>query len=76
MCLCNIYLQMVTAAVDVNHSEQFMEALNKELFSVAAVQKKKIISWYTGLSTGIRVIKGLLWIYTIVAKNTVITWSS
>lgn len=40
MCLCNIYLQTVTAAVDVNHSEQFMEALNKELLSVAAVQKK------------------------------------
>lgn len=75
MCLCNIYLQMVTAAVDVNHSEQFMEALNKELFSVAAVQKK-IISWCTGLSAGIRVIKGLLWIYTIIAKNTVIAWSS
>lgn len=31
---------MVTAAVDVNQSEQFMEALNKELFSLAAVQKK------------------------------------
>lgn len=48
MCLCNIYLQMVTAAVDVNQSEQFMEALNKELFSLAAVQKKKKkkkISW-------------------------------
>lgn len=48
MCLCNIYLQMVTAAVDVNHSEQFMEALNRELFSVAAVQKKKdnfLIHW-------------------------------
>lgn len=32
---------MVTAAVDVNHSEQFMEALNKELFLLTAVQKKK-----------------------------------
>lgn len=40
MCLCNVYLQTVTAAVDVNHSEQFMEGLNKELFSLAAVQKK------------------------------------
>lgn len=33
MCLCNIYLQTVTAAVDVNRSEQFMEALNKEQLS-------------------------------------------
>lgn len=41
MCLYNSYLQMVTAAVDVNHSEQFMEALNKELFLLTAVQKKK-----------------------------------
>lgn len=38
---------MVTAAVDVNHSEQFMEALKKELFSVAAVQKKDnfLVHW-------------------------------
>lgn len=41
MCLCNSYLQMVTAAVDVNHPEQFMEVLNKELFLLTAVQKKK-----------------------------------
>lgn len=79
MCLCNIYLQMVTAAVDVNQSEQFMEALNKELFSLAAVQKKKKkkkISWYTGLSAVMRGIKGLFWIYTIIAKNTAIARSS
>ena len=67
MCLCNSYLQTVTAAVDVNHAEQFMEALNKEQLS-----KNKIISWCTGPSAGIRCIKGLLWIYTIIAKNTVI----
>ena len=41
MCLCNSYLQMVTAAVDVNHPEQFVEVLNKELFLLTAVQKKK-----------------------------------
>lgn len=54
MCLRNIYLQRVTAAVDVNHSEQFMEALNKELFSLAAVWKKEnflmqwAVFWYKG----------------------------
>lgn len=79
MCLCNIYLQMVTAAVDVNQSEQFMEALSKDLFSLAAVQKKKKknkISWYIGLIAGIRGIKGLLWLYNIIAKNTVVARSS
>jgi len=47
MCLCNFYLQTVTAAVDVNLSEQFMEVLNKELFSLASVQKKEnfLMQW-------------------------------
>lgn len=63
MCLCNVYLQAVTAAVDVNHPEQFMEALNKGLFSLAAVQKKKNKPQNPnalGTLTGVRAIKDLL----------------